>query len=123
MTIHDELTPEIAILEHFIDAVDTTVKMNQLTLYSIEYLHAIIFNHYGQKRTRKYFSEHDLQQNPARVLSEYPIVLSTTFSSRTSLKNTTYDYIIMDEASQVDLVTDALALSCARNSIIVGDLK
>lgn len=29
----------------------------------------------------------------------------------------------MDEASQVDLATGALALSCARNAVIVGDLK
>ena len=29
----------------------------------------------------------------------------------------------MDEASQVDLATGALALSCAKNAVIVGDLK
>lgn len=34
-----------------------------------------------------------------------------------------YDYIIMDEASQVDIATGALALSCARNVVIVGDTK
>ncbi|WP_337402393.1 AAA domain-containing protein [Suilimivivens sp.] len=34
-----------------------------------------------------------------------------------------YDYLIMDEASQVDIVTGALALSCARNVVIVGDTK
>ena len=34
-----------------------------------------------------------------------------------------YDYLIMDEASQVDIATGALALSCARNVVIVGDTK
>lgn len=34
-----------------------------------------------------------------------------------------YDYLIMDEASQVDIVTGALALSCAKNVVIVGDTK
>ena len=29
----------------------------------------------------------------------------------------------MDEASQVDIATGALALSCARNVVIVGDTK
>lgn len=29
----------------------------------------------------------------------------------------------MDEASQVDIATGALALSCAKNAIIVGDTK
>src|SRR5690606_8058821 len=34
-----------------------------------------------------------------------------------------YDYVIIDEASQVDLATGALALSCAKRAVIVGDLK
>ena len=34
-----------------------------------------------------------------------------------------YDYLIMDEASQVDIATGTLALSCARNIVIVGDTK
>jgi hypothetical protein len=34
-----------------------------------------------------------------------------------------YDYVIIDEASQVDLCTGALALSCARKAVVAGDLK
>lgn len=34
-----------------------------------------------------------------------------------------FDYVIIDEASQVDIVTGALALSCAKNAVVVGDLK
>ena len=34
-----------------------------------------------------------------------------------------YDYVIVDEASQVDLCTGVLALSCAKKAVIVGDLK
>ena len=34
-----------------------------------------------------------------------------------------YDYLIMDEASQVDIATGSLALSCAKNVVIVGDTK
>ena len=56
------------------------------------------------------------------MLNEYPVVLSTTFSARSSLSpETIYDYVIMDEASQVSVETGALALSCARNAVIVGD--
>ena len=57
-------------------------------------------------------------------MAEYPVILSTTFSSRNSLNSdVVYDYLIMDEASQVDIATGALALSCARNVVIVGDTK
>ena len=38
-------------------------------------------------------------------------------------KNYKFDYIIMDESSQVDLITGVLALSVAKNAVIVGDLK
>jgi superfamily I DNA and/or RNA helicase len=31
-----------------------------------------------------------------------------------------YDYIIVDEASQVDLATGVLAMSCATRMIVVG---
>ena len=56
------------------------------------------------------------------ILNEYPVILSTTFSSRDSLNdNVVYDYVIMDESSQVDIATGALAMSCAKNMVIVGD--
>lgn len=73
---------------------------------------------------RKTFSEDNLWKEPYDVLAEYPVILSTTFSSRNSLNSdVVYDYLIMDEASQVDIATGALALSCARNVVIVGDTK
>ena len=56
--------------------------------------------------------------------SHYPIILSTTFSARNCVADSMlYDYLIIDEASQVDIATGALALSCAKNVVIVGDLK
>lgn len=79
---------------------------------------------YAGKESRVVFREDDLWKSPERVLEEYPIVLSTTFSSRSSLNaDVVYDYLIIDEASQVDVATGALALSCARNAVIVGDTK
>ena len=65
-----------------------------------------------------------MRKDSVNFLKEYPIILSTTFSSKNSLgANVIYDYLIMDEASQIDIVTGALALSCARNVVIVGDTK
>ena len=95
---------------------------SQLEEKSLAYLKNIIVARYDWKNGRKVFSEDDLFRNPCKVLNEYPIVLSTTFSARASL-NTEYDYVIMDEASQVDVATGALALSCAENAVIVGDTK
>lgn len=54
----------------------------------------------------------------------YPIVLSTAFSLKNSIPDGfLFDYLIIDEASQLELVPGILALGCARNVVIVGDKK
>ncbi|MCL6458923.1 MAG: AAA family ATPase [Gorillibacterium sp.] len=57
-------------------------------------------------------------------IDHYPIVLSTTHSLRNCVPaDFLFDYVIIDESSQVDLLTGALALSCCKRAIIVGDTK
>lgn len=117
-----ELEHEIGLLEKSLEGASG--KMNELTDRSMEYLRAKLSEKYGSRQERTIFKPEDLWQRPFYFMSEYPVILSTTFSSRSSLgKDAIYDYIIMDEASQVDLTTGALAMSCARNAVIVGDLK
>ena len=80
---------------------------------------------YSKKAERTQFKDgKEIYFNPASFASEYPVILSTTFSSRGTIGQGTeflFDYVIMDEASQVDVVTGALALSCAKNAVVVGD--
>jgi len=120
---HLELSNEIAKLETYLASINAKSKMTVLTECSMAYLRAKIFERYGNKQERPMFSEDDLWKNADAVVKEYPIILSTTFSSCSSLQGVTYDYLIMDEASQVDIATGALAFSCAKNAVIVGDLK
>ncbi len=57
-------------------------------------------------------------------MKQYPVALSTTYSAKSCIsKDMVFDYVIMDEASQVDIKTGALTLSCATNAVIVGDDK
>lgn len=57
-------------------------------------------------------------------IQAFPVILSTTYSLRRSIpQNYLLDYVIIDEASQVDILTGILAFSCCRNVIIVGDVK
>ena len=79
---------------------------------------------YEYKEKRKMFTMDSLWKDPNGFLAEYPVVLSTTYTARSSLgKNAQFDYVIMDEASQVDVATGTLAISCAENAVIVGDTK
>ena len=93
-------------------------KLNILIDDSIKLLNEYLRKRYSQN------VERDLYNNSQQFNEDYPIVFSTTHSIKKCLnKNYIFDYIIMDESSQVDLITGVLALSVAKNAVIVGDLK
>ena len=118
-----ELSAEIADIEKYLNSVNKDLP-EDLCRQSMTLLKDKLARKYEGNNCRKIFSEDDLWKEPYDVLDEYPVILSTTFSSRNSLNSdVVYDYLIMDEASQVDIATGALALSCARNVVIVGDTK
>ena len=118
-----ELSAEIADIEEYLDNTNKNL-LDNLCEQSMALLKDKLTRKYKGNGSRKIFSEAHLWKEPYDVLDEYPVILSTTFSSRNSLNpDVVYDYLIMDEASQVDIATGALALSCARNAVIVGDTK
>ena len=118
-----ELSAEIADIEKYLNGVNKNL-LEDLCNQSMVVLKDKLARKYEGNSSRKTFSEDNLWKEPYDVLAEYPVILSTTFSSRNSLNSdVVYDYLIMDEASQVDIATGALALSCARNVVIVGDTK
>jgi superfamily I DNA and/or RNA helicase len=54
----------------------------------------------------------------------FPVILSTSHSLLTSIDSTfKFDYLIVDEASQSELISSLLAMSCAKNIVVVGDSK
>lgn len=118
-----ELAQRISEIEAYLQSVDSNL-LDDLCTQSMALLKDKLARKYEGNTERVVFVEEDLWKNSYDVLAEYPVILSTTFSSRNSLKeDVIYDYLIMDEASQVDIATGALALSCARSVVIVGDTK
>ena len=87
----------------------------------------IIFKKRLYERYHNRKNKFDLQsykENIEEFLESFPIVLSTTYSLRNCIpEDFMFDYVIIDESSQVDLLAGSLALSCAKNAIIVGDEK
>lgn len=121
-TRHAELQSEIKNIEKYLSTKNSEELTKQICDISMQYLKNSLFHRYGSNRTKPIFTSDDLKNNWQKVQEEYPVVLSTTFSSLTSLhKDATYDYLIMDEASQISVETGALAISHAQNVIIVGD--
>ena len=99
-------------------------KNKRLRDLSMIVLKNLLARKHSSMKERITFSDKGFYNQTRDFLKEYPIVLSTTFSATSNINsNYKFDYLIMDEASQVDIAAGALALSCAKNAVIVGDLK
>ncbi len=89
-------------LEHY--AFDA--KMDELTQKSLRLFQAELATRYHWQNNRRRFEMNDFRWNSAEFTREYPVVLSTTYSIKGTLSiEHIYDYLIVDEASQVDLAT------------------
>ena len=116
-----ELNKRIARIEKELSSIDAEALTSDLTAQSLSLLKEALYSKYHKEQRIVYADVKALHRCADNVSEQYPVVLSTTFSARTSLPDHVYDYIIMDEASQVSIDTGALALSCAKNAVIVGD--
>lgn len=118
-----EIGKELQSVESTLQSVDIKENLRLLRAYSLQILKNEIAEHY-RADTRTAFTIKNIKAKTEDLLREYPVVLSTTYSAKSCIsKDMVFDYVIMDEASQVDIKTGALALSCAMNAVIVGDDK
>lgn len=136
----EEIIMDLKALYYCIRKNDVKAEINDLALYlknkhadellkkqvalSMKILKAALFILYDKgTEKRPKFTDEDLIIQADKVAKEYPVVLSTTFSAMSSLPGHVFDYLIMDEASQVPVESAALAMSKAKCAVIVGDLK
>jgi hypothetical protein len=118
-----ELNEVISKISTELEAYEFDNQMSQYSDDSLKVFKAELANRYGEKERKQYVID-DVWKNPDEFIQDYPIILSTAYSLSTSVSSKVrYDYLIIDESSQVDLCTGALALSCAKNVVVVGDLK
>ena len=119
-----ELTEERAQLEKKLEQYAFNEKMAELTEKSLRLFRAELSEKFHWQEPRRCFEMRDFRGKSREFNREYPVILSTTYSIKGTLSfEHIYDYLIVDEASQVDLATGVLAFACARNIVIVGDLQ
>lgn len=76
-----------------------------------------------RRADNEFFEQKGFQGNEAFFL-RYPIITSSTFClHRLRPTGKRFDFLIIDEASQVNLPTAALCFDCAANVVVVGDSK
>ena len=118
-----EIERELAMREERLQALELQSALNALTTSSRQMLRHKMAERFGGG-ARRQFTVSGIKSKTEEFLKEYPVVLSSTYKSNTNIHSDyVFDYVIMDEASQVDIKTGALALSCAMNAVIVGDSK
>ena len=119
----NELTRKIESNKSFLEKHNKEEVVNELKSLCRLFLEKFIRNHY-QNQKLKEFSKGSYKNDFDDFLLRYPVVLST---SQSLLNNTprgfSFDYLIIDEASQGDLLSSILAMSCAKNLVVVGDSR
>mgnify|MGYP004617498327 CR=1 FL=1 len=118
-----EIESQLQTISEELKSIDIEHCLNDLKFSSLKLLKDKLAKRYEGNKRRQ-FLRNEIKTNTEAFLEEYPVVLSTTYSSKNCIsKDMIFDYVIMDEASQIDIKTGALALSCALNAVIVGDDK
>lgn len=119
-----ELENSIEIIKN--DLIDKNFEneLKQLTLKSKRYFEGYLAKRYKGNRSIFHIKTYRDGQNFPSFQNEYPIILSTTHAMTNSINNCDMlDFLIVDEATQVELMPGILALSTAKRAVIVGDLK
>ena len=117
-----ELRCDIEVAETFLQETKADELLEAQTKTSLALLKHRLSLKYKGANIRPRFESKDLYRKSDEIAKEYPVALSTTFSARNTLPGHIFDYLIMDEASQVSVDSAVLALSVARNAVIVGDV-
>ncbi|WP_411883367.1 AAA domain-containing protein [Polaromonas sp. YR568] len=96
-----------------------TALLDELTVGSMRYLKRHLHENI---RDSQMFDAENYRKDFDAFLKRFPVIGSSTHSIVNSIAaGAILDYVIIDEASQQDIVPGILALGCAKNLVIVGD--
>ncbi|SHL16132.1 Superfamily I DNA and/or RNA helicase [Chitinophaga jiangningensis] len=116
-----EIKKEIGSIEEWLQSNNEATNLSKFNKISKEIFNATLFDKYnGMDKVA--FKVTDYRRQFNLFTARFPVILSSTLSLHNSIpKGHLFDYLIIDEASQVDIIKSALCFSCCRNAIVVGD--
>lgn len=125
-TYYDKLVERMqkqkAALEERLKTAGFKDDMEALQRYSMLYLKSFISQNSPDQEPE--FDKENYKKRFPEFLKYFPVIGSSTHSLVNSAGNgCVFDYVIIDEASQQDIVPGVLCLGCAKNAVIVGDKK
>ena len=119
----DKIDEEIKLLHSNLDKSKIDMEIDKFKEYSMEVLKSGLYEYYMNSEEMKATQEEGENEN-SRQKRSYPILTAARdFFINSIEKNYIFDYVILDEASDMDIVTGALALARGRNVILIDDLN
>jgi len=116
-----KIKSEIYDLENWLTVNNEKANLKRFIETSKDVFNAALFDKYKQLG-KAVFHIDDYRRQFDTFIRHYPIILSSTLSLKSSIpKGYLFDYLIIDESSQVDVIKAAVCFSCCRNTIIIGD--
>lgn len=116
-----KIESEILEVENWLTSHNEEANLKLFIETSKEVFNGELFDKY-KSLGESSFSVEDYRQHFDDFVKYYPVILSSTLSLHTSIrKGFLFDYLIIDESSQVDIIKSAVCFSCCRNVVVVGD--
>lgn len=112
---------EILNIENWLASNNEKNNLDHFIEVSKEVFNGVLFKKYN-RLDKKTFNTENYRNQFDDFTKQYPVILSSTLSLHTSIpKGYLFDYLIIDESSQVDIIRSAVCFSCCRNVVVVGD--
>jgi superfamily I DNA and/or RNA helicase/very-short-patch-repair endonuclease len=112
---------EILDVENWLASNNEEANLKRFIETSKEVFNGVLFEKYN-RLDNVAFNVKDYRNQFDDFTKHYPVILSSTLSLHTSIpKGYLFDYLIIDESSQVDIIKSAVCFSCCRNVVVVGD--
>lgn len=116
-----KIRDDISDIENWLASNNEETNLKHFTEISREIFEGTLFERYKGLKTHS-FSTSNYRNQFNEFTRHYPVILSSTLSLHTSIsKGYLFDYLIIDESSQVDIIKSAACFSCCRNVVVVGD--
>jgi len=119
-----KIKAEILDIENWLVSNNEEVNLKRFIEISKEIFNGALFRRYRYLRylEKPTFTVDNYRSQFDDFTKYYPVILSSTLSLHTSIpKGYLFDYLIIDESSQVDIIKSAVCFSCCRNVVVVGD--
>ena len=119
----NKIQDEINDLEYKLNFYNFEKNMQNYLDKSLELFKSYLYTrYYNMGNTTFLFSNY--KNNFYSFIKRYPIILSRPYAIQSNIKtNYMFDYTILDDASQIDLLEAGITLASAKNAIILGNLN